>query len=314
MLPEPTNHLDLEAVIFLESVLSKWEKTLVVVSHDQDFLDEVCQEIVHLDSQKLWYYKGNYSQFEVQFEVEMEKRKKEYEKQLKQLKEEKRKNNQLTNKEKQNLLKGKIREGGAAKKGGRKGGDAEEEQIAIAAAGKNRGAKSAESAILDRPRDYVVEFSFPPPSELTPPIIQVRDVHFRYNEASPWLFRGLNFGIDMSSRICICGPNGAGKSTLIGLLTQSLEPTEGEIIVNRHLRVAAYKQHFVDGLPLNKTPIEYLHQKHNQPQQDIRARLGRYGLSGVAHTIKMASLSGGQKARVVFADMSYQNPHIIIAE
>jgi ATP-binding cassette subfamily F protein 1 len=166
---------------------------------------------------------------------------------------------------------------------------------------------------LARPKEYVVKFSFPEPTELTPPIIQVRDVEFHY-PSGPILFKRINFGIDMSSRICICGPNGSGKSTLIGLLTQSLSPTEGEILVNRHLRVAAYKQHFVDALPLGQTPVEYLRNKHNQPEADIRNRLGRYGLPGVAHVIKMAALSGGQKARVVFADMSYQNPHILILD
>ena len=281
----------------------------MVVSHDQDFLDEVCQEIIHLDSQKLVYYKGNYSAFEELFAVEMDKRKKDFEKQMKQLKQQKQKKNVLTAKERENEMKRQEREMSKTDKGRKN------EQLAIAAAGKNRGEKNAEKAsVLDRPKDYVVRFSFPPPSELTPPIIQVRDVHFQYTGSSPWLFHNLNFGIDMSSRICICGPNGAGKSTLIGLLTESLTPTEGEIIVNRHLRVASYKQHFVDALPLGKTPIEYLHQKHNVPEQDIRGRLGRYGLPGAGHTIKMASLSGGQKARVVFADMSYQNPHIIIAE
>jgi len=118
----------------------------------------------------------------------------------------------------------------------------------------------------------------------------------------------------MDSRICVCGPNGSGKSTLIGLLTQDLEPAEGELTVNRQLRIASYKQHFVDALPLSMTPVEYLHNKHNVKVEDIRSRLGRYGLSGVAHMIRMASLSGGQKARVVFADMSYQNPHMLILD
>ena len=218
------------------------------------------------------------------------------------MKDEKRSKNQLTNRELQNRQK---REAGSARMKG--------EEIAVAAAGKNRGQKQS-THIMDRPKDYVVRFSFPDPSELSPPIIQVRDVSFRYSEASPWLFRDLSFGLDMDSRICICGPNGAGKSTLISLLTQSLVPTLGEVIVNRQLRMASYKQHFVDALPLNKTPIEYLHEKHNVQEQDIRGTLGRFGLSGVSHTIPMLSLSGGQKARVVFADISYQHPDIIVLE
>lgn len=313
LLDEPTNHLHLEAVIFLETVLSKWEKTLVIVSHDRDFLDEVVQECIHVNDQKLDYYKGNYSAFEKLFDVKNEQRKKDYDLSQKRLKEEKQSKNKLTARERDNQLKKKQREGGASK---RKGGAAEDEEaIAIAATGKNRGEKDLDAAAASkRPKDYVVKFSFPSPSELAPPIIQVRDVGFRYNENAPWLFKDLNFGIDMDSRITIAGENGVGKSTLINLITQDLSATQGEIIINRHLRCAVYKQHFIEALPLNLTPIEYLHRKHNIPEQDVRQRLGRYGLSGVSHTVHMNALSGGQKARVVFTDMSYQNPHIIIMD
>jgi len=303
LLDEPTNHLDLEAVIFLESVLSAWTKTLVVVSHDQDFLDEVCEEIIHLEGQKLWYFTGNYSSFEEQHSQHLDKRKKDWERAQKELKEQKNSKTHLTAAQRDNKLKDAIRKGHVGK------GD---DGVAIAAAGKNRGEKEAH-AEMERPREYVVTFSFPEPTVLSPPIIQVRDVAFHYSNG-PVLFKRLNFGLDMDSRICICGPNGSGKSTLIGLITQALLPVEGEVMINRQLRIASYKQHFVDALPLNLSPVEYLNMKHNVKEEDIRGRLGRYGLSGVAHKIRMASLSGGQKARVVFADMSYQNPHMLILD
>jgi len=126
LLDEPTNHLDLEAVIFLESVLSKWDKTLVVVSHDQDFLDEVCQEIIHLESQKLWYFAGNYSDFEDQHGLHLAKRKKEWEKAQKELKEQKASKTRLTAAQRDNALKKKIREGGSAKNRG-----GEDDDVAI---------------------------------------------------------------------------------------------------------------------------------------------------------------------------------------
>ena len=320
---EPTNHLDLEAVIYLESVLSKWKKTLVVVSHDVDFLDQVVDEIMHLEDEKLYYYRGHFSQFEEQHKIHMEGRKKEWEKQQKQLKEQKSSKQRMTARERERDLKRTLREdkkkggGGGARRGGGGGGgddDDDDEGFAIAAAGKGRGEKEAsQAALMARPREYVVRFQFPAPTELSPPIIQVRDVEFHY-AGGPVLFKKLNFGIDMSSRVAVCGKNGTGKSTLIGLLTGSLSPTQGEVGFNRHVRIAAYKQHFVDALPLNETPIEYLHNKHNVPAQETRPLLGRYGLSGVAHTIKMAQLSVGQKARVVFADMALQKPHILILD
>lgn len=163
----------------------------MTVSHDQDFLDSVCQEIIHLDSQKLFYYKGNYSVFEENYKIAKEALKKEYEKVQKQIKQQKLSNNKLTNKEKEMLVKKNQRE----KRRG--GNDTEEDTLAIAAAGKNRTKDDVQALQMERPKDYVVQFSFPEPSELSPPIIQVRDVAFKYDN-QPLLFKKLNFGLDMS--------------------------------------------------------------------------------------------------------------------
>ena len=118
----------------------------------------------------------------------------------------------------------------------------------------------------------------------------------------------------MDSRITIVGPNGVGKSTLLKLMTQRLEPTEGEVTINRHLRVAQYNQHFADVLPMNKSPTEYLQDTYNATYQEARNRLGKFGLVGEAHTIKMVNLSGGQKSRVLFTSMSFQRPHILVLD
>merc|ERR1712176_85547 len=124
-----------------------------------------------------------------------------------------------------------------------------------------------------------------------------------------------DFGIDMDSRICIVGPNGAGKSTLLKLLTGEIQPAKGEVKRNPRLRMGIYNQHFVDRLPMHKTPVEHLRDRYqDEDYQSIRNRLGKYGLEGHAHEVTMRDLSGGQKARVVFVDLSLQRPHILLLD
>lgn len=197
MLDEPTNHLDLNAVIWLDDYLQKWKKTLLVVSHDQDFLNSVCQEIIHLDQKKLVVYRGNYDTFKEQEANKRKQQQKDWEKQEKKLRELKAKGITKANAEKEQV-KAKSREPGAR------------------AAKSKQTAEVKESAetqvkLVERPKDYEVVFSFPPVPPLSPPILEVRDAHFQYGPNLPWLFHNLNFGIDLQSRICIVGPNGSGK-------------------------------------------------------------------------------------------------------
>lgn len=304
MLDEPTNHLDLNAVIWLDDYLQKWKKTLLIVSHDQDFLNSVCQEIFHLETKKLIVYKGNYDSFKEQEATRRKQVQKEWEKQEKRLKEMKAKGITKDNAEKAEL-KAKSREPGARAK----------KQAAAAAA--SGGVESGESqvALIARPRDYTVIFSFPEVVHLSPPILEVRDVNFRYQPHLPWLFRGLNFGLDMSSRVCIVGPNGSGKSTIIKLITEEVKPPEGEVRRNPRLRIGVYNQHFIDRLPMEETPVEYLRRLFNEETyQSVRNKLGRYGLEGHAHEIAIRDLSGGQKARVVFVELSLMAPHLLFLD
>ena len=246
MLDEPTNHLDLNAVIWLDDYLQKWKKTLLVVSHDQDFLNSVCQEIIHLDDRKLIVYKGNYDTFKEMEAVKMKQQVKAWEKQERKLKELKAKG--VTKDKAEKLeLKSKAREPGARSK------------KADAAAAASGGVESGETQIelLKRPRDYMVTFSFPEVTIISPPILEVRDVNFRYGPDLPWLFRGVNFGLDMSSRVCIVGPNGSGKSTIIKIITGEVNPPEGEVRRNPRLRVGklAPDKHTQSNLTLSNPPL-----------------------------------------------------------
>ncbi|XP_026205316.1 ATP-binding cassette sub-family F member 1 [Anabas testudineus] len=295
MLDEPTNHLDLNAVIWLNNYLQGWKKTLLIVSHDQSFLDDVCTDIIHLDNQKLYYYRGNYLTFKKMYVQKQKELQKQYDKQEKKLKDLKAggKSTKQAEKQTKEALTRKQQ------KGKKKGGQEEESQEA--------------PELLKRPKEYTVKFTFPNPPPLSPPILGLHSVDFGYDSQKP-LFKNVDFGIDMDSRICIVGPNGVGKSTLLLLLTGKLNPTKGEMRKNHRLKVGFFNQQYADQLNMEETATEYLMRNFNLPYQDARKCLGRFGLESHAHTIQISKLSGGQKARVVFAELSCRQPDVLILD
>lgn len=295
MLDEPTNHLDLNAVIWLNNYLQGWKKTLLIVSHDQSFLDDVCTDIIHLDNQKLYYYRGNYLTFKKMYGQKQKELQKQYDKQEKKLKDLKaggKSTKQAEKQTKESLTR-------KQQKGKKKGGLEEEGQEA--------------TELLKRPKEYTVKFTFPNPPPLSPPILGLHSVDFGYDGQKP-LFKNVDFGIDMDSRICIVGPNGVGKSTLLLLLTGKLNPTKGEMRKNHRLKVGFFNQQYADQLNMEETATEYLMRNFNLPYQDSRKCLGRFGLESHAHTIQISKLSGGQKARVVFAELSCRQPDVLILD
>ncbi|KAM9339904.1 ATP-binding cassette sub-family F member 1 isoform 2-T2 [Symphorus nematophorus] len=295
MLDEPTNHLDLNAVIWLNNYLQGWKKTLLIVSHDQSFLDDVCTDIIHLDNQKLYYYRGNYLTFKKMYVQKQKELQKQYDKQEKKLKELKAggKSTKQAEKQTKEALTRKQQ------KGKKKGGQEEESQEA--------------TELLKRPKEYTVKFTFPNPPPLSPPILGLHSVDFTYDGQKP-LFKNVDFGIDMDSRICIVGPNGVGKSTLLLLLTGKINPTKGEMRKNHRLKVGFFNQQYADQLNMEETATEYLMRNFNLPYQDGRKCLGRFGLESHAHTIQISKLSGGQKARVVFAELACRQPDVLILD
>jgi len=301
MLDEPTNHLDLNAVVWLDDYLQRWKKTLLIVSHDQDFLNSVCQEILHIEDLKLVSYKGNYDSFKKGEAVKKKQQLKAYEKQEKRLRELKR--TQSKSKATENIKKSSKREPGARSQ--------KKKNDAIAS-----GVETATKVeLVKRHKEYTVQIEFTEVNELSRPVMEVNNVAFRYSPDHPVIFKNIDFGIDMDSRICIVGPNGAGKSTLLKLLTGEVNATVGEVKRNARLRMGIYNQHFVDRLPMQKTPVEHLRdQFQDETYQSVRNRLGKYGLEGHAHEVTMHDLSGGQKARVVFVELSLQKPHILLLD
>lgn len=295
MLDEPTNHLDLNAVIWLDNYLQGWKKTLLIVSHDQSFLDNVCSDIIHLDQQKLFYYRGNYATFKKMLVQKRKEQLKAYEKQEKMLREMKssgKSTKQAEAKQKEALTR-------KQQKNRAKQQTAEEDK--------------GPQELLPRPKDYVVKFDFPNPAPLSPPVLGLIDVDFSYDKKD-FLFKKLNFGIDMKSRVAIVGPNGVGKSTFLKLLTGDIEPTTGEMRKNHRLRIGKYNQHSADQLNLDESAVEYLQRLFNIQYQDARKMLGRFGLASHAHTIKIRDLSGGQKSRVALADLRSRQPDVLILD
>lgn len=298
----PISQFSPASILGLDNYLLSWKKTLLIVSHDQDFLNSVCDEILHIEDLKLASYKGNYDSFKKAEKAKIKQQLKSYEKQEKRLRELKR----------QGQSKAKATE--TVKKNKREPGarSAKKQTNAAVASGQDT-AKLQE--LIKRPREYTVQITFSDVPELTRPVMEVNRVFFRYSEKHPVIFDNIDFGIDMDSRICVVGPNGAGKSTLLKLLTGEIQPVNGEVKRNPRLRMGIYNQHFVDRLPMNKTPVEHLRDRYqDEDYQSIRNRLGKYGLEGHAHEVTMRDLSGGQKARVVFVDLSLQRPHILLLD
>lgn len=296
MLDEPTNHLDLNAVIWLDNYLQGWKKTLLIVSHDQSFLDNVCNEIIHLDQKKLQYYKGNYSMFKKMFVQKRREMIKEYEKQEKRIKE--------------------LKAHGQSKKAAEK----KQKETLTRKQEKNKSKQQrtqdddgGPTELLERPKEYVVKFRFPEPSQLQPPILGLHNVTFAFEGQKP-LFINTDFGIDLTSRVAIVGPNGVGKSTFLKLLLGELEPQQGEQRKNHRLHVGRFDQHSGEHLTAEESAAEYLQRLFNLPHEKARKALGSFGLVSHAHTIKMKDLSGGQKARVAMAELCLSAPDVLILD
>ncbi|CAI0376424.1 unnamed protein product [Linum tenue] len=296
LLDEPTNHLDLRAVLWLEEYLCRWKKTLVVVSHDRDFLNAVCNEIIHLDSKKLHMYRGNFDNFKREYEQRQKAESKRDETYAKLLKAAKRSGSKLQQE------KVKDRASNCRRGKGKVVVD-DGELPSIKAIGKRK--------------EYKVEFHFPVPTELKRPLLQLVGVSYRHQDRADFTLSNLCVDVDMGTRVAIVGANGAGKSTLLKLLAGEFVPKDSaDVMRNPNLRIGMYSQHFVDQLTMDETPVQYLMRLYPErfsKQQDVHEALGKFGLQ-CNHDTLIAKLSGGQKARVAFASISCSRPHVLLLD
>jgi len=162
--------------------------------------------------------------------------------------------------------------------------------------------------------DPSLTFNFPSPEPLSTPILALNDVSFGYPGRPP-LFKQVNLGLDMNSRVSLVGPNGVGKSTLLKVILGELEASAGHVSTNGRLRMGRFSQHHVDQLDLDRTPLEAFQLAYpNVKPVEIRAHLGSMGLGGNLALQKMRTLSGGQKSRVAFAQIMWQNPHVLLLD
>ncbi|KAG7792681.1 hypothetical protein KL910_000921 [Ogataea haglerorum] len=292
LLDDPTAHLDLEACVWLEEYLKLFDKTLILVSHSEDFLNGVCTNMIDMRMKKITQYGGNYDAY-VKTRTELETNQmKQYYKQQEEI---------------QHIKK----------------------FIASAGTYANlvRQAKSRQK-ILDKMEadgliqpvvpDKVFTFKFPEVERLPPPVLSFDDISFAYDgNPEHYLYKDLSFGVDMDSRIALVGPNGVGKSTLLKLMTGELQPQKGRVSKHTHLKIGVYSQHSADQLDLTKTPLEFVRDKFSHISQDFqywRGQLGRFGLTGEGQTSQMATLSEGQRSRVVFALLALEHPNVLLLD
>ncbi|EAL90179.1 hypothetical protein KXW98_005954 [Aspergillus fumigatus] len=286
LLDEPSNMLDVPSITFLSNYLQSYPSTILVVSHDRAFLNEVATDIVHQHSERLDYYKGaNFDSFYATKEERKKIAKREYEKQMAE----------------RAHLQAFI--------------DKFRYNAAKSSEAQSRIKKLERMPVLEPPEsDYVVHFKFPDVEKLSPPIVQMSDVSFGYSK-DKLLLRNVELDVQLDSRIGIVGPNGAGKTTVLKLLTGQLQPTSGLISTHARLRIGYFAQHHVDALDLTTSAVSFMAKTYpGKTDEEYRRHLGAFGITGTTGLQRMELLSGGQKSRVAFACLSLTNPHILVLD
>ena len=163
-------------------------------------------------------------------------------------------------------------------------------------------------------RDKVLVFRFVDVGKLPPPVLQFVEVTFGYTPDN-LIYKNLDFGVDLDSRVALVGPNGAGKSTLLKLMTGDLVPLDGMVRRHNHLRIAQYHQHLTEKLDLEMSALLYMMREYpGNEEEKMRAAIGKFGLTGKAQVMPMKNLSDGQKSRVIFAWLAYRQPQMLLLD
>ncbi|MEN9222158.1 MAG: ABC-F family ATP-binding cassette domain-containing protein [Thermostichus sp. BF3_bins_97] len=286
LLDEPTNHLDLETIEWLETYLKGLTIPMVIVSHDREFLDRLCTQIVETERGISTTYLGNYSQYLLQKAEQREAQQATYERQQKEI-------------EKQQAFVDRFR----------------------ASATRSTQAKSREKQLekierVEAPVGDVrtLKFRFPPAPRSGREVVEIKDLTHSYGDKI--LFLGAELLIERGDRIAFLGPNGAGKSTLLRLITGLEPPTEGSVKLGAHNVIPSYfEQNQAEALDLNKTVMDTIHDEvPDWKNEEVRTLLGRFLFSGDTVFKKVAALSGGEKARLALAKMLLQPANLLILD
>src|SRR5699024_9576143 len=285
LLDEPTNHLDFETVVWVEDWLKNYGGSLMVISHDKEFLDNICTHIIHLNQQKATAYTGNYSDYLLLSAEKLAHQQALYEK------------NEKTRAHLQQFI---NRFGAKATK-----------------------AKQAQSRVkaLEKLEDIApvvaeneFKFSFRTPDRLPDPLIRMDEVDFSY-DGERNILQNINLTITPETRYGILGRNGEGKSTLIKLIAGELSTDQGLIVASERLNVGYFSQHQVEYLRLDETPLWHIQQLDSTLiTQEARNFLGSFGFHGEKVDEAIGPFSGGEKARLALAMIVYQKPNLLLLD
>ncbi len=285
LLDEPTNHLDLEASLWLEEYLKTYPKSLLIISHDRHLLNNVCDRILFLNSEKIQSYGGNFDTFTKTWKAQQETLKAQHVKQ---------------EAKKKHMMAFVTRFGAKATK-------AKQAQSRLKAIAKME-------ELPDIIHDPEVKFDFPKPEKLAPPLIVLDDVNVGYQDDIP-ILKKLSQRIDEEDRIALLGANGNGKSTFAKLIASRLTPQKGEMRKSGKLKVGYFAQHQVEEFDLQATAFDHIVRKDRHMSPTVaRGQLARFGLAGPKADVIVKNLSGGEKARLNLALISMDKPNILILD
>lgn len=284
LLDEPTNHLDLDTIIWLESWLSAYRGTLLLISHDRDFLNNICTHIAHLEQQKIQLYNGNYSAFE---HIRAER---------------------LANQQSQFIKQQRN--------------IAHIESYISRFRAQATKAKQAQSRLkaLERMQtiapahvDSPFHFSLFEPEKIPNSLLHMEAIDAGYGDVK--ILKNVDFQLLPGDRIGLLGPNGAGKSTFIKVLANQLKIQSGEYILAKETKIGYFAQHQLEQLHNDHTPIEHLQQIDNKAREaDLRNYLGRFGFSNDMALSKIQDFSGGEKSRLVLSMIIYKRPNLLLLD
>jgi ATPase subunit of ABC transporter with duplicated ATPase domains len=284
LLDEPSNHLDLESLIWLEQFLKAYEGALLMTSHDREFINRIITKVVEIDGGALTTYSGNYEFYQQQRALSDKQQQAQFERQQ-----------AMLAKEIKFIERFKARASHAA-------------QV------QSRVKKLDKIERVEPPRRrQTVAFEFQPAPRSGEDVVSLKDVHKGYGSRT--IYQGLDFMVRRRERWCVMGVNGAGKSTLLKLVAGATEPDDGTVSVGGSVRMGYFAQHAMDLLKGERTVFQSLEDAFPQAGQgSLRALAGCFGFSGDDVEKKCRVLSGGEKARLVMAKMLYDPPNFLVLD